>query len=396
MVVQPATKMNWKIPLTEPDLGHEEIEAVTSVLQSKWLTMGEVTFEFERQFAERMRVKHAIAVCNCTAALHLAHLAIDIRPGDEVICPALTFVATANAARYTGAHIVFADVESVNDLTISVSDIEQNLTARTKAIVVVHYAGFCCQMQDILRLAHRHGLRVVEDCAHAPFAQYQFSDGRREYAGAMGDVGCFSFFGNKNMTTGEGGMVTTNDDVLADRIRLLRSHGMTSLTYARNAGHAGSYDVVALGYNYQLDEIRSAIGIAQLSKIDELNRRRRQVYSWYLDAFRSSTGVRIPFGDRSLDDASCHILPIMVSSGAEAVRRALRDARIQSSRHYDLITSFSEYADREFRSVLPVHELLTLPLSPFLTRDQVQEIASIVISVTQCENAAVSTAVSSW
>jgi dTDP-4-amino-4,6-dideoxygalactose transaminase len=371
--------MKWKITLTEPDLGSEELQAVASVLSSKWLTMGEVTFEFERQFASKMGVKHAIAVSNCTAALHLANLALEIGDGDEVICPALTFVATANAARYTGAHVVFADVESPHDLTISAADIERKITSRTKAIVVVHYAGFCCRMDDIQLLARTYDLRVVEDCAHAPFARYTFADGRCEYAGSMGDIGCFSFFSNKNMTTGEGGMVTTNRDDLAQRIRLLRSHGMTSLTYARHSGHASSYDVIALGYNYRLDEVRSAIGIAQLGKIDRLHDKRRQVFSWYLDAFPGSEGVTVPFRERSLGHSSCHIMPVFCSPDATPVRQALAQAGIQSSRHYDLIPSFTSYADPSFRSVLPMDGLLTLPLSTFLTRDDVNEIAAIVI-----------------
>jgi dTDP-4-amino-4,6-dideoxygalactose transaminase len=341
--------------------------------------MGEVTFEFERQFASKMGVKHAIAVSNCTAALHLANMALEIGDADEVICPALTFVATANAARYTGAQIVFADVESVDDLTINPADVKRRITRRTKAIVVVHYAGFCCNMDEILLLARQYGLRVVEDCAHAPFARYTFAHGCREYAGSMGDIGCFSFFGNKNMTTGEGGMVTTNSDELAERIRLLRSHGMTSLTYARHSGHANSYDVVALGYNYRLDEIRSAIGLAQLGKIDRLHDKRRQVFSWYLDAFQGTEHITVPFRERSLEDSSCHIMPVVCSSDAAPVRQALALAGIQSSRHYDLIPSFTLYADPSFRSQLPVYGLLTLPLSPFLGRDDVNEIAAIVI-----------------
>src|SRR6185295_872276 len=187
--------------------------------------------------------------------------ALGVGPGDEVICPALTFVASANASRYTGATVIFADVASADDLTVSPRDIEGRITSRTRAITVVHYASFACQMDEILALARRRGIAVIEDCAHAPCAWHSSADGKRQSLGSLGDVGCFSFYGNKNMTTGEGGMVTTESDELAARIRLLRSHGMTSLTYDRHRRHARDYDVVALGYNYRTDEIHSALGL---------------------------------------------------------------------------------------------------------------------------------------
>jgi dTDP-4-amino-4,6-dideoxygalactose transaminase len=371
--------MEWKIPLTEPDIGIEEIEAVTQVLESKWLTMGPVTAEFEKMWAEKMGVKHALAVNNCTAALHLANLALGIQSGDEVICPTLSFVATANATRYTGARLSFADVISSEDLTIDPDDIASKITPRTKAISLVHYAGFPCKMDEILALAREHNLKIIEDCAHAPFAWHQFRDGNRLYVGAIGDVGCFSFFGNKNITTGEGGMITTDDDGLAENIRLLRSHGMTTLTYDRYKGHASGYDVVMLGYNYRMDELHAAIGIAQLAKVERLNASRRQVYQWYLDAVAEKPGVTIPFAKRNLESATCHIVPAIIQMGGEQARDRLRQAGIQTSKHYDPIHGFSIYrTDRVERIKFSTDDLITLPISPFMTREQVEWVASFL------------------
>ncbi|NLE84023.1 MAG: DegT/DnrJ/EryC1/StrS family aminotransferase, partial [Chloroflexi bacterium] len=215
--------MDWRVPLADVKLGAEEESAVLEVLRSGWLTMGAVTQAFESEFAAFTGAKHALAVNNATAALHLACLALGIGPSDEVISPSLTFVATANAIRYTGAKVVFADIESDDWLCICPNAIEAAITEHTRAIMVMHYAGFACDMPAIMRIAKERGLAVIEDAAHAVGASFQ-----GKALGTWGDIGCYSFFGNKNMTTAEGGMLTTNDDSLAEKIRLLRSHGMTT------------------------------------------------------------------------------------------------------------------------------------------------------------------------
>ena len=363
----------WAIPLAETDIGEAELDAVGRVLRSGWLTAGPETEQFETAFAERIGVKHALAVANCTAALHLAHVAVGAGPGDEVLCPALTFVATANAARYTGADVVFCDVVGPHDLTVAPEDIERKITERTRAISVLHYGGFACRMNAILEIAGRFGLRVIEDCAHGPMAR---SGG--DFVGTLGDVGCFSFFGNKNMTTGEGGMLTTDDDELAESLRLYRSHGMTSASYDRFRGHAHGYDVPLLGYNYRTDDIHSAIGRVQLSRLEEFNARRRQVYRWYMEAFESVDHVVVPFAERDLELAAPHIMSVVVERDLEEIRRRLTAAAIQTSRHYDLVSSFSIYRDAPADTpTVAGLDLLSLPFGPGLTRDQVTRIVSL-------------------
>ena len=373
--------MDWRIPLGAIDFGVEEEAAVLDVLRSRWLTMGSVTQAFESEFAASVGARHAIAVSNATAALHLACLACGLGAGDEVIVPSLSFVATANAVRYVGATPVFADITSRDDLTISVESIEKCLTPSTRAIIVMHYGGYACDMPAILELAQARGLMVIEDAAHASGASL---DGRA--LGTWGQVGCYSFFSNKNMTTGEGGMLVTDDDALADKLRTLRSHGMTSLTWERHQGHAWSYDVTAVGYNYRIDEIHSAIGRVQLARLDGFNARRAQIAGWYGEYLQElAPAVHIPFqGQRGV---SCHhIYPILLPEGGErlAFMEAMKAQRIQTSIHYPPIHSFSAY--RELRPVegrLAVTEEVagrevTLPLYPGLTQEDVLCVAQAV------------------
>jgi dTDP-4-amino-4,6-dideoxygalactose transaminase len=280
-------------------------------------------------------------------------------------------VASANGTRYTGADVVFADVVSEVELTIDPRDVEARITPRTKAITVVHYAGFPCLMDEIMGIARKYNLKVIEDCAHAPFAWHEFKNGFRKFVGAIGDVGCFSFFGNKNMTTGEGGMITTNDDRLAEEIRLLRSHGMTTLTYDRHRGHASTYDVTRLGYNYRMDEIHSAIGLAQLQKIERLNEHRRQVYKWYMSVFSDSPQIVIPFSHRNFEAATCHIMPVIVKSRYDETKARLRKAGIQTSKHYDLIPNFSAFQHSSRNNQNVGYPLMTLPLGPGMKKEDI-------------------------
>jgi dTDP-4-amino-4,6-dideoxygalactose transaminase len=373
----------WRIPLADVDLGPEEEAAVRDVLRSGWLTMGQVTAQFEADFAAMTGARHAIAVTNCTAALHLAGMALGWGPGDEVILPSLTFVATANAVRYTGATPVFADVTSETDFSISPEAIARLITPRTRAIIVVHYAGYACDMARIRALAEAHGLAVVEDVAHAPGA---LLDGRA--LGTWGDVGCFSFFSNKNMTTGEGGMMTTDDDALAASLRLLRSHGMTTLTWDRHRGHASSYDVITPGYNYRMDEMRAAVGRVQLGKLAGNNERRRHVNAMYEALLaRECPELGVPY-QAHRGDSAYHIRPVLLPEGTDraAFMAHLKAQGIQTSIHYPPIHTFSEYrrddaairaGDLALTEAIGRREV-TLPLSPRLSEDDVALVVSAV------------------
>ncbi|MBN2548088.1 MAG: DegT/DnrJ/EryC1/StrS family aminotransferase [Anaerolineales bacterium] len=371
--------MEWRVPLSDLDYGLEEEEAVLAVVRRRWLTMGAVTQEFEEEFARFIGAKHALAVSNATLALHLANLALGIGPGDEVIVPSLTFVATANSVLYTGAEVRFAEILGPGDLNISPADIEKQITPRTKAIQVVHVGGYACNMPAILDIARRYNLVVIEDCAHAPGA---YLNG--QHLGTWGEAGCFSFFSNKNLSTGEGGMLVTNRDDVAEKVRLLRSHGMTSLTWDRHKGHAYTYDVVGLGFNYRMDEIRSALGLAQLKKLPAGNARRRLITERYWQSLQDIPGVELPFCD-SPAQSSYHIFPMLLPEGLGRISFIdnLRAAGVQTSIHYPPVHKFSYYQQRYPGLSLPVTEAVagrevTLPLYPGMTDEQVEIVIAAV------------------
>ncbi len=384
----------WKIPLADVRLGAEEVAAVTEVLQSGWLSQGPRVERLEAAMAEYLGVKHALAVANGTAALHLACLALGLGPGDEVLCPSLTFVATANAIGYTGAKPVFVDVTGPTDLNISAADAAAKITPRTKAVMLVHYAGFPVDLAAFQELAARHGLALIEDCAHAPGAVYTAPPGGRK-VGSLGTVACFSFFSNKNMTTGEGGLVVTQDDQLAARLRAGRSHGMTTLTWDRHRGHSFSYDVVAPGYNYRLDEMRAALGYVQLQRLEEQNNHRRRLTALYWHHLAQIAGLELPFRHAPLEASACHILPVLLPPGAErqAIMTALKEQGIQTSVHYPPIHGFTHYQNlypSGFDHGLPHTEEvaareLTLPLFPHLTEPQVATVAAALQSCLRCK-----------
>jgi dTDP-4-amino-4,6-dideoxygalactose transaminase len=374
--------MNWRVPLSDIKFGKEEKDAVQAVLESGWLTMGSVTQNFEEEFKSYTGAKHALAVSNATVALHMACIALGLRPGDEVIVPSLSFVATANCVRYTGATPVFADINGENDLTISLASIQSLVNHRTKAIIVMHYGGYTCDMTGILEWARSQHLPVIEDAAHAVGSYLD-----NKHLGTLGVAGCFSFFSNKNLSTGEGGMIVTNDDAMAEKFKLLRSHGMTSLTWDRHQGHAWSYDVVDTGYNYRIDEIRSALGREQLRKLEHFNSRRREIATTYRNLLADLTPeITVPFRDHPGISAH-HILPVLLPAGTDRLSfmERMKEQGIQTSIHYPPIHLFTSFTDRNIKSDLPITEDIarrevTLPLYPLLTDDQVDLVAHAVRS----------------
>jgi len=369
----------WKVQLFELNYDELEVQAVEEVVRSGWITMGPKTSEFESEFQRQLDGHMCTAVCSGTAALHLAMLALDLGPGDEVIVPALTFVADANAVRMVGAKPVFADCESLENWNIGVESIRQRITDRTRAVICVHYAGYACRMAELRSLCDENGLALVEDVAHAPGGMY----GDRPL-GTIGDVGCFSFFTNKNLSVGEGGMVAVGDADLDARMRLLRSHGMTTLTLDRHEGRAISYDVLQPGLNYRIDEMRAALGLVQLAKLTDANRRRAELSAYYDVLLDNVDGVQRPFRGYEPGVNTFHICPVILDEGLDrdSIIGALRTRGIQASIHYPAIPGFEAYSHHDSAQTPLATEIskreLTLPLYPTMGMDNVDLVCEAI------------------
>jgi dTDP-4-amino-4,6-dideoxygalactose transaminase len=367
------------IPLFDVQLEQHHLDAVADTLRSGWLTMGPRTQEFERVFAEHLDCKHAIALANCTAALHLAYLAAGVGPGDEVIVPAITFVATAAAARYCGAEPVFADVKGTHDLGIDPEDVERRITERTKAVCAVHYGGYAADLAALQSICDDAGIALIEDAAHSPSAT-PLGDSRK--LGTHGLSGCFSFFSNKVLSCGEGGLLATDDDAVADQVRSLRSHAMTTGTWDRHRGHAPGYDVVDVGYNYRMDEPRAALLTARLTGLEEDIAIRRRLVHRYRELLSDMPGVTVPYEDAEVDVSSCYVMPVIVEDAAlrDPLRTFMLDERkVQTSVLYPAVHELSAYAGSA--AELPHSEFagraeLTLPLFPTLSEDDQDRVVS--------------------
>jgi dTDP-4-amino-4,6-dideoxygalactose transaminase len=373
----------WKARLSELEFDECEAGAVLETLDSEWITAGPRTEAFEKAFAELIGTAEAVSVSNGTAALFLALRALGIGPGDEVLCPSMTFVATAAAVLHCGAKPVLVDIRSLENPTMDPADAAARITSRTRALLPVHYAGIPADMDQLCALAEAHGLVLVEDAAHAPGARFA---GRA--CGSFGAAGCFSFFGNKNITTGEGGMITTDDPELAQRLRLLRSHGMTVTSWDRDKGRPSHYDVVEFGFNFRFDDIRAALGLAQLEKLSELNRRRAKLVERY-NARLTESGLDVTLPFASLDilkEPACHIYPVVFGSNSERdmMSELLKEEGVQTSIHYPPIHQFTAFRRLDPQIHLPVTEAfasreLTLPLYPSLPEAQIDAIASYIL-----------------
>jgi dTDP-4-amino-4,6-dideoxygalactose transaminase len=367
-----------RIPLSDLEYGADEEAAVQRVLARRWITMGPEVAAFESEFAAMLGARHALAVANGTAALHLAYLALGLKAGDEIIQPAINFVASANLSLMIGARPVFADIVGVDEPTIDPERVAALITPATRAVVLMHYGGYLCRVPEIRALCEEKGVALIEDACHAVGATHELG-----MAGTLGDIACFSFFGNKNMAVGEGGMVVTNRDDLAEKVRALRSHGMTSLTWDRHQGHARSYDVVTPGFNYRLDDIHAALGRSQLARLPGTNHRRRVLVEMYRAQLGDLPGWTIPFASYT-GDSAYHLMTVVAPDEAwrEVVVKALAEKDVQTSLHYPCIPRFKAFEsgghDRLELSDAYAARTITLPLYPGLRDEQVERITAAI------------------
>lgn len=373
------------IPYGRQSINEEDIQAVVDVLKSDFLTTGPKIEEFEKKVADYTGAKYAVAIANGTAALHAACFAAGISEGDEVITTPITFAASANCAFYCGARPVFADIDP-NTYNIDPNDIERKITEKTKAIIPVHYTGQPCDMDRIHEIAKKHHLLVIEDAAHALGASYK---GKK--VGSISDMTTFSFHPVKHITTGEGGMIMTNDEALYEKLQLFRTHGITRkenyLTHGLHWNTQGNrdrndyegpwyYEQVALGYNYRITDIQCALGISQMNRLDEFLEKRRNLAKRYDQAFADCTDLVLPKQMEEVQSA-WHLYVIqVVNHNRREVFEQLREAGIGVNVHYIPVYTFPYYQEHGYRDVCCHHaeelykHIITLPLYPDLTQEQ--------------------------
>jgi dTDP-4-amino-4,6-dideoxygalactose transaminase len=367
-----------------PALGEDEIAEVVATLRSGWIGTGPRVQRFERDFADYVDSPHAVAVSSCTAALHLALLALGVGPGDEVIVPAMTFAATANVVVHTGARPVFADVDRTS-LCLDVQDAARRVTSRTRVIIPVHFAGRPCDMDSILALSREHGLAVVEDCAHAIETLY---DGR--HAGLLGDFGAFSFYVTKNVITAEGGMVTTRDPAAAQRLKMLGLHGLDADAWMRYSdGGYRHYEVVEPGFKYNMTDLQAALGIHQLARVEQNLMRRQAIWARY-DAAFADLPVFVPAPEAPGTRHARHLYTLLLDIDRlrvdrDAVQAALHELKIGTGIHYRALHLHRYY--RETHGYAPgdfpnsewiSDRTLSLPLSPKLDDVDVDDVIHAV------------------
>jgi dTDP-4-amino-4,6-dideoxygalactose transaminase len=366
------TPHEWKVQLFKLNFDEREIDAVVETLKSGWITMGQRTLDFEAAYGRELGCgTRCLAVSNGTAALHVATLALGIGPGDDVIVPSLTFIADVNVVRIAGARPILADVTSMNDWSMDPVDIERKITPRTKAVMVVHYAGYACDMDAIVDICKRHQLTLIEDCAHANGGEFR---GRK--LGTFGDISAWSFFTNKNLSVGEGGLVACRDDALFQKCKNLRSHGMTVASFDRMQGRANTYDVLEAGLNYRMDELHASLALVQLDKLPSANKRRGELSARYFDRLDRMNGVAVPFREFSRGTPTWHIMPILLDKGIDrqGVIASLKSDGVQSSIHYPAIQDFTAYKNCDGETPLAnevCRRELTLPLYPTMTDAEV-------------------------
>ncbi len=377
----------WKVQLFKLNYNERESKAVKDIVDSGWITMGEKTREFEEKFSDILEDNlYATALSSGTASLHTALLALDIKDGDEVIIPALTFVADINVVKMVGATPILADCGDYNNWNITAKSIAAQISSKTKAIILVHFAGYPCEMDKIVKLCRDNSIYLIEDCAHAPDARY-----KGKACGTFGDFGCFSFFTNKNLSVGEGGMLICKDEKLALKAKYFRSHGMTALTLDRHKGRSISYDVISSGLNYRIDEMRSAIGLVQLEKLKSSNRKREILVKRYMDNLSDIKDILVPFQDLKDIEPVYHILPILLSTKIDRVWfiNRLKEMGIQSSIHYPAFKDFTAFKNIGLNPAPIAEDIalreLTLPLYPTMSLDEVDLVCDSISKILNIE-----------
>ena len=370
----------WKIPLFKPNYTKEDEEAVLHVLRNGWLAMGEKTERFEVEFSKYLGESvSSVALSNCTAALHIALLCAGVGPGDEVLIPASTFVADYNVVKLCGAEPILVDAESLLNWNMSTVDLENKITKKTKAVIAVHFAGYPFS-ENVVKIAKQHNLLLIEDTAHAVGAS---RNGKK--CGTLGDIAAFSFFANKNLAVGEGGMFVTQNTDFTEKAKLIRSHGMSKLPYDRFRGDGKTYDVLEPGLNYRICEFSSSLGLVQLGILDENNERRKKLTEQY-NTLLKNTDLIIPFTSVEDDvEPAYHIYPVLLPEtyDREAVIDKLKEKGIQVSIHYPSLQSFTLYANlkKQNTSVSDTisKRVITLPLYPSMQGDDVELVADELI-----------------
>jgi len=375
------------IPFHKPYITEDEISEVLDSLHSGWLTMGPKTIKFEAKYGEYIGAKNAVSMNSCTACLHLALKAVNIQRGDEVIVPAITFAATAEVVTYFHATPVFVDVDEGTH-TIDVSKIEEKITKKTKAIIPVHYAGQPCDMDEILDVAKKHGLFVIEDAAHAVPAWY-----KERKVGTIGDITCFSFYATKSLTTGEGGMATTENDEWAERMSILRLHGISKDAWKRYTNEGSwYYEVAESGYKYNMTDIQAGLGLAQLKKIDWMWQQREEIARKYTEAFQSMDEITPP-RVRPDRKSAWHLYVIKLNPAAVNVDRKqfmeeIKERGIGTSVHFIPLYRHPYYRDtfRYTPQGFPVSErvyerIVSLPIYPGMTEGDIERVVESVRDV---------------
>lgn len=361
----------YTIGLSEALLGDEEKDALCRVIDSGWLSSGDEVRAFEQEFALCHAQEDAVAVSSCTAALQLALQALGIRPGDEILVPSVTFIATVNAVLYVDARPVPVDIQSPVLPHMSLEDAERKITKKTRGVIIMHYGGYACDTALWSEFCRRHDCILIEDAAHTPLMPS---------AGQYSDAAAFSFFANKNMTCAEGGMLLSRHAAVRDACHLLRAHGMTVPTLERKRGHAFSYDIVQLGYNMRMDELRAALGRVQLEHLEERTRTRRHLTACYRELLTAALPeVAIP--PLPYENADCHLMVCVLPEGCDraAVMQSMKDAGVQTSIHYPPYHRFSWHSRLFAETAVPLAEeymrrTLTLPLHPGLNEDHVHRV----------------------